>query len=447
VGVSHGSRFATRARYAGTRGGGFRMRASRLVALVIAAVALTPAMAQSAVIGIADQNPGPYFDARLRALQLPVARLVTPYDAATSEPARVAAWLAAVSAAGMQPHVAFEHLRSDRCPGTPCTVPSRATYAAAVRRFIAMFPQVRTYTTWNEANHETQPVATLPEVVAGYYEDLRASCPTCTVVAGDVLDSGSYVRWLERFQSATDSDPQLWGLHNYGDVTYGTTEGTDAVLRTVSGELWIEETGGIVVLRNSAGRVTLSFNETRATESVDRAFAMLASRPRITRMYIYHWQSGATSRFDAGLVRPDGSLRPSYTAVVRGIAGQPAPAASAPATAARTVRWTAAWSRARPSTLLVRVRCLTSGGRCAGRVAMKLRTRRRAGSTTRVATIATRSYRTSSTARTQTLRVRVSRTLRKRLRASATRRLALSLRPTTPSGTASTLSLKLAKPR
>ena len=64
--------------------------------------------------------------------------------------------------------------------------------------------------------------------------------------------------------AATDSNPQLWGLHNYGDVTYGTTEGTDAVLRTVQGQLWIEETGGIVVLRNAAGRTTLSFNETRA---------------------------------------------------------------------------------------------------------------------------------------------------------------------------------------
>jgi hypothetical protein len=423
------------------------MRSAWTAALVVAAVATVPATARAAVIGLADQNASAYSDGRLRALKLPIARLVVPYDAATSDPARVSAWLAAVAAAGMQPHVAFEHLRSDRCPATPCTVPSRATYAAAVRRFVAMFPQVHTYTTWNEANHESQPVATRPEAVAGYYEDLRASCPTCTVLAGDVLDSGSYVRWLERFQAATDSDPRLWGLHNYGDVTYATTEGTDAVLRAVAGELWIEETGGIVVLRNALGRVTLSFNETRAAESIDRAFALLAGRPRITRMYVYHWQSGASSRFDAGLVRPDGSLRPSYAAMLRGIAGQPSATPSAPASAASTVRWTAAWSKASPATLLVRVRCLTSGGRCAGRVVMRLRTRRRAGSATRVATIAARGYRTSSTARTRTLRVRVSSTLRKSARAAATRRLALSLHPTTPVGAASTLSLKLARPR
>jgi hypothetical protein len=292
------------------------MRASRLLALAVAAVALAPTgVAHGAVIGLADQNASAYGDARLRALKLGVARLVVPYDAATSQPQLVANWLAAVAAAGMQPHVAFEHLKLNGCPGAPCVVPSRATYAAAVRAFIARFAQVRIYTTWNEANHESQPVSGRPEVVAGYYEELKAACATCTVVAGDVLDSGGYVRWLERFQQATDSDPQLWGLHNYGDVTYATTEGTDAMLRTVAGQLWIEETGGIVVLRNAAGRVTLSFDEQRAAASIDRAFAIVAARPRITRMYVYHWQSGATGRFDAGLVRPDSSLRPSYAAM------------------------------------------------------------------------------------------------------------------------------------
>ncbi len=91
----------------------------------------------------------------------------------------------------------------------------------------------------------------------GYYEELKAACATCTIVAGDVLDSGSYLSWLRRFRAATTTDPQLWGLHNYSDVTYGTTAGTDAVLDAVPGTLWIEETGGIVVRRDSAGRELL----------------------------------------------------------------------------------------------------------------------------------------------------------------------------------------------
>lgn len=423
------------------------MRASLRLTLVLATLALAPGAAHAAVIGFADQNASAFSDPRLRALKLGVARLVVPYDAATSEPQVVASWLAATSAAGMQPAVAFEHLSTDHCPGSPCTIPSASTYATDVRRFIALFPQVRTYTTWNEANHESQPVAAHPEAVAGYYDRLVAACPTCTIVAGDVLDSGGYIRWLQRFQAATDAKPQLWGLHNYGDVTYGTTVGTDAVLNAVSGQLWIEETGGIVVLRNAAGRETLHYDEARAAASIDRAFAIAASRPRITRMYIYSWQSGATSSFDSGLVRPDGTLRPSYAAVVRGIAGQPASTATTPATVASTLRWTATWSKADPWMLLVRVTCTTSGGRCGGRVALGLRTQSTKHSRTRAAGIGSRSYRTRSTQRKSTLHVRVSKALRSRLRASATRHLRLAVTPGTPAGAAGTLTLTIARPR
>ena len=260
-------------------------------------------------VGIGDQQPTAFSDQRLLGLGMNQARLIVPWDAATSEPATVQAWLDATAAAGMTPHVAFEHLRTDHCPGRPCVLPTRALYGSAVRAFIARWPQVRTYTAWNEANHASQPVAQSPEAAAGFYEELRAACPTCTIVAGDVIDSRSYVHWLQRFQAATSTRPRLWGLHNYGDVTYGRTSGTDAVLRSVPGQLWIEETNGLVTLRNSAGQVTLPTDEDRARRAIDRAFAIAASRPRITRMYIFHWQAFPTSRFDAGLVRPDGGAR------------------------------------------------------------------------------------------------------------------------------------------
>jgi hypothetical protein len=189
-----------------------------------------------------------------------------------------------------------------------------------VRRFVGRFPQVRTYTTWNEANHVSQPVADRPEAVAGYYEELRAACPRCTIVAGDVLDSGTYVRWLRRFRAATTTSPRLWGLHNYSDVTYGRTTGTDAVLAAVPGRLWIEETGGIVTLRNAAGRVTLATDEARAATAVARALVIARTRPRVTRLYVYQWRAGAQDRFDAGLVRPDGSARPGLGVLARGLA-------------------------------------------------------------------------------------------------------------------------------
>jgi hypothetical protein len=298
--------------------------AARICAVAAAAILLgAPAAADGFVtFGLGDQNASSFADPRLRALHLRVARLVVPYDAATSEPGLVAGWLAATSSAGLRPQIAFEHRRSDHCPDSPCTLPTRATYAHDVRRFIARFPQVRTYTTWNEANHRSQPVATHPWAAAGYYAALRHACPRCTIVAADVLDSGDYLGWLRRFRAATTLKPRLWGLHNYADVTYRTSAATNSVLRAVPGQLWIEETGGIVALRDDAGDVTLPYDETRAAASVDWAFALLAHRPRITRMYLYEWQGTANASFDSGLVRPDGSLRPSYAAVRRGLAGR-----------------------------------------------------------------------------------------------------------------------------
>jgi hypothetical protein len=44
-------------------------------------------------------------------------------------------------------------------------------------------------------------------------------------------------------------------------------------------------------------------------------------RSRIKRLYIYHWkQPSKDNRFDAGLVRRDGTARPAYSTVRRQLA-------------------------------------------------------------------------------------------------------------------------------
>ena len=299
------------------------VRARIFVVCLLLTLAAAPATASALTVGISDQQASAWQDMRLQALGVRYARISVPWDAATSEPAAVQAWLDAVAAAGAQPHVAFEHLRSDRCPGPPCVTPTRTQYRRAVDRFIARFPQVRTYTTWNEANHTTQPVSSDPAMVESYWEELTAACPACTVVAGDVVDSGSYVRFLERFQEAGGAGARLWGLHNYSDVTYGTTSRTDAALAAVTGDLWIEETGGLVTRHDAAGRLLFTASENDAAAAVDQAFAIAKSRARITRMYVYQWKAWPRDTFDAGLVRPDGTARPSYDAMKRNLAALP----------------------------------------------------------------------------------------------------------------------------
>lgn len=397
------------------------MKSGRTVGRILLALLSLAALQ----VGIGDQHAPAYSDARLRALDLPVARLIVPWDAATSQPDAVATWLAAVGAAGMEPHVAFEHRSSDRCPGSPCTLPSRSDYRAAVAAFAARFPQVRTYTAWNEANHVSQPTATRPEAAAGYYEELKAACPACTVVAGDVLDSGSFVNWLRRFRASVSGDPQLWGLHNYSDVTYGTTSGTDAVLGAVPGALWVEETGGIVVRRDSAGRELLDTDEARAARAVDAAFALAKDRPRIERMYVYQWQARAWDLFDAGLLRPDGGERASYAAFVANV--RALPKAASTTTASPGVTWRASWSKGR---LLLRVKCAVAP--CRGKVTVRLRN----GSRT-LKLVGTRAYARKA------LRLRVSAKVRRKLRAAKRPRVHLTVRSSRPAVATQRVVLKL----
>jgi hypothetical protein len=392
------------------------------VALVLAAPLAAPAAAGAVAVGLADQKAASYADPRARALGLRYARLSVPFDAATSEPAAVQAWIDAVQAAGMAPHIAFEHLSTDTCPGTPCTLPSQARYAAAVRAFVARFPQVGTYTTWNEANHQTQPTADRPDAVAGYYQQLRAACPSCTVVAGDVLDSGSYTRWLDGFLAASPAAPQLWGLHDYGDVTYGRTTGVANVLATVPGTLWIEETGGLVSIRNAAGRQTLSLSEADAARAIDRAFAIAKANPRIARMYVYHWRASPLARFDSGLTRPDGTLRPSYDALVRDLAAQ--------AKATTTASWTARWSTVRAGRLNVTVRCRVADRVCRGRVSAALRGH----------ALGKRTYVTSARHPSVTLRIKVAKTRRR------AGRLVLRDRALRPAAALRAVALTLGRP-
>lgn len=425
-------------------------RFATVVALGAALFGAAPSAARATEFGLSDQQATTWSDARVRALGLRYARLIVPWNAATSEPARVQAWLDAVAAAGLTPHIAFEHLRTDDCPGTPCVLPSRAEYRSAVEAFRARWPQVSTFTSWNEANHSSQPVAQRPETAAAYWGELTSACPSCTVVAGDVLDSGGYVRWLQRFLAAAPSTPKLWGLHNYGDVTYGTTSGTDAVLAAMPGDLWIEETGGIVTLRDERGRVTLSTSESRAAASVDRAFQIAAERPRIARMYLYHWKPNtAADTFDAGLVRPDGTTRESYARAAANLAAFAAHAtqASPAATATPSVRVTARWSTVKRNQLLVRVRCTATTKVCSGTLAVTVRTKRTSHAKQQAKAVAKRrTFATTAKKPTVTLRLDVSKTLRARVRAAAVRRLAVTITQKAPTLATGASTLKLSRP-
>ena len=119
---------------------------------------------------------------------------------------------------------------------------------------------MKTYSAWNEINHKSQPTYKSPAKAAGYYNVLRkyTKKKKFRAMAADMLDTGNMSRYLASFKRKAKGTPKLWGLHNYGDVNRRRTTYTKQMLRSVPGEVWLTETGGIVKLLPSFKRSTVA---------------------------------------------------------------------------------------------------------------------------------------------------------------------------------------------
>jgi Glycosyl hydrolase catalytic core len=273
----------------------------------------TPLRYRNIVPGVSEQGTTMFTDPCVRALGIRTARLVAPWNAIDTEAAWLDAWLGAAVGAGVQPLMVFNRARGSRCPHDPCELPDVASYEAAVGRFLARYPWVHVITPWNEPNHQGEPTSRNAEAAAAYYGAVRRACPACTIVAGDVLDTGNMLRWLAAYQAALPERPAVWGLHNYHDTTHQVADGLESFLNAVAGEVWLTETGGIVQLRNSSGRVTHRYDEQRAANGVRQAFALArAHAARVRRVYIYNWQDDPNGYFTSGLLDASGRARPAF---------------------------------------------------------------------------------------------------------------------------------------
>jgi hypothetical protein len=112
--------------------------------------------------------------------------------------------------------------------------------------------------------------------------------------------------------------PAVWGLHNYADTNRFRTRGLGDLLRTVTGDVWLTETGGIVKFGRS-----FPFDEQRAARSVSYALKLAADNRRVKRVYLYNWTGAQPAdRFDSGLVGPGGgAVRPGYEALRKALEG------------------------------------------------------------------------------------------------------------------------------
>jgi hypothetical protein len=268
--------------------------------------------ADSFSIGIGEQGAAMFADKRFLDLGIAKARLVVPYDtvARRTERELADAWLGAAKAASVEPFITFGHSREH-----PAKLPSVAQFRAAFRAFAKRYPDVHVYAPWNEINHASQPTARSPKRAAQYYNVVKAECPDCIVLAGDVLDQAGMIRYVREYRRHLEGEPAIWGLHNYADTNRFRARGLGDLLRTVTGDVWLTETGGIVKFGRSFPR-----DEQRAARSVAYALKLATDHRRVKRVYLYNWTGAKpTDRFDSGLIGSDGTARPGYDALRKGL--------------------------------------------------------------------------------------------------------------------------------
>ncbi len=307
------------------------------LALTLVALALATACASNGapvahaasgfMTGVGDEQVQMFSDPHWQKLHTRIARYIAPYDAVVHRDslARVREWILAAEEQHVKVLVAFYHSEH-----TPTVLPSVAQYKHDIQKFVRLFPNVRQYQSWDEANRGNVPryfSSPSASTAAAYYQALIRVCKGCTAIGLDVLDQaniGPTLEYIREFKRAVGRlrtiMPTIWGVHDYSDVNRFESWRTREVARALGGQIWLTETGGIVkfggAFPNSNGG-----GLARAAKVVQYTLALAASQSgQIKRVYLYNWTGGnASSRFDAGLTDAHDRPRAGYVALCRAL--------------------------------------------------------------------------------------------------------------------------------
>jgi hypothetical protein len=280
--------------------------------------------ASSYLTGIGDEHATMFSNPLYTQLDAKIVRYIAPYDAAVHPYSLALARVFIRSAEAQHEKVLVAFYHSEY---TPTRLPSVAAYQSDVKRFVKLFPRVKEYESWDEANRGNEPGQfSSPSAVgaAQYYQALLRVCKGCTVVGLDVLDQAvvaptltyisEFKREIYRLETVM---PSIWGLHNYSDVNRLEGWRTSDIVRALGGQVWLTETGGIVKFggtfpnRNGSGLA-------RAARVLRFMFASASDHPQIKRLYVYDWNGGTSAtRFDAGLMNAHEQPREGYVVVCR----------------------------------------------------------------------------------------------------------------------------------
>jgi hypothetical protein len=273
-------------------------------------------------VGVGDDSSAIFANPWFRKLPIRIARYLVPWNAAiTRDRTQVNAmqdWLHWAASVHVQPLVSFE------APGGTAGnyIPDDATYTRAVKAFIKRFPQVKTYTPWNEPDFIYRSLSQQPGLAAAYFNTMVRACHRCTIVAGDVYRTagdGLY-SWLKAYQRGLRFRPAAWAIHPYDDVRSHTKSAIDTLERFAgSSQIWLDEISG--VLRRGHWPFP---NQSPNNADNDERFLFILPKiyHNITRIYHYQWQAVPGSPWDSALLGPGGKPRPAYWTFANAVKGK-----------------------------------------------------------------------------------------------------------------------------
>jgi hypothetical protein len=312
---------------------------------LVAAVALTallalPAAAPAKVniaVGIGDQNPSMFAHPDWQGLNVRQTRYFIHWDA-IDKPAELKKADDFVFAALGNRQRVLLHISSNDLAPAKAKLPSARAYRQKVKALHDRYRPlgVKDWGVWNEANHKTQPTYRSARRAATFAKEMRRFCKGCNMVALDILDQKStknprsktnydnYIReWFRWAGPAGRSKKLIIGIHNYSEVNRGRTATTGRIIREVkkrnrTAKFWYTETGALAGFGRSfpcdpASPSSIAAAERRQAKSINHMFRLARKYRRdIKRLYSYNWTgTNCTNRFDAGLIRLDGSDRPA----------------------------------------------------------------------------------------------------------------------------------------
>lgn len=273
-----------------------------------------------------------FVDPRFSGLGIRTAREVVPWDIVTRpadapDLAAFRGWLRAAQAAKVVPLISFG---ADFTNPAANYVPTVPQYQRAVKAFLHAFPQLKTYTAWNEPDFVYRSLARHPALAAAYFNALFELCRQCTVLAGDVyLPTAAAVPksarasffnriaplgpWLRAYIQGLHHRPAGWALHDYIEVRGRNTLQLRTLMSMTSGPIWLDETGGVL----SRGHWWFP-NQSATAAAEDEQFLLSLTKRyrRIARIYHYEWQGVAGAGWDSGLIAPNGRPRGAYTVLL-----------------------------------------------------------------------------------------------------------------------------------